>query len=68
MKADVPQRGQVNARVWDKPSGVVSPGSSRPSSQGASDAVDVKAVVEKCDPPSPPSDIHKELTKLFRRL
>ena len=68
MKADLPQRVQLNTRVWDKPLTVVTPESRSPHTQGATGAAAVTPGTETARPPHPLSDIYTELTKLFRNL
>ena len=64
MKADLPQRVQLNTRVWHKPQEVVTPEALPPQTQGTA----VTTGTETARPPHPLSDIYTELVKLFRNL
>jgi hypothetical protein len=68
MKADLPQRVQLNTRLWDKPLPVVSPVARSPHTQGGAGAAAVKPGTEKTRLPHPLTDIYTELVKLFRDL
>jgi hypothetical protein len=68
MKAAMPQRVQLNTRVWDKPLLVASSEAHAPHARGEAGAAAVKPVAEAVGPPHALSDIYTELSKLFRDL
>ena len=68
MKADLPQRVQLNTRVWDKPPPVVTPESRSPHTQGAAGAAAVTPGTDTFFNDTATTEIYTELTKLFRNL
>ncbi|MBA4266619.1 MAG: hypothetical protein C0453_16205 [Comamonadaceae bacterium] len=68
MKAVFPQRFQSDDPAWDKSPAVVTPETGTPTAQSSAVAASAKPGQGSGKPPHPPSGIHKELMKLFRRL
>ncbi|MDR7148077.1 hypothetical protein J2W49_000005 [Hydrogenophaga palleronii] len=68
MKADLPQRVQLNTRVWDKPLPVVTPEAHFSPTQGGAGVAATQPGTETARPPDTLSDIYTELVKLFRNV
>jgi len=54
--------------AWDKSPAVVTPETGAPTAQSSAVAASAKTGQGSGKPPHPPSRIHKELMKLFRRI